>query len=110
MKRLCILSPPCLLGRGVETLLSQQDGLEIVCTKTELADVLPCIQTCRPDVVIINCRDLENDMCAVVGELSRGDFDVSIIGISLTENKICIHRGEHKQVQEVDDLIKAIQH
>ena len=110
MKRLCILSPPCLLGRGVETLLSQQDGLEIVCTKTELTDVLPCIQTCQPDVVIINCHDLENDMRAAVVDISRVVFDVSIIGISLTENKICIHRGEHQQVQEVDDLIKAIQH
>ena len=110
MKRLCFLSPPCMLGQGIETLLSQQCGLEILCTKTELTEVLQCIQTCRPDVVIINCYDLEKDMHAAVVGILEEVFDVCIIGISLTDNKICIHRGEHQQIQEVDDLLKAIQH
>ncbi len=97
-----------MFSQGIETLLSQETGIEIVGQGTDLSASLECIQKHCPDVVIVNCDDPEPELTSVVMDILRDRLGICIIGLSLRNNQISIYRGEKKQVLQVDDLLEAI--
>jgi DNA-binding NarL/FixJ family response regulator len=107
VKRVYILSRGTIFLEGIETLLSSEKGFTIVGRNTELPAV-ECIQSYNPDVIIINLDDPESDLSSAVLCVLKERLGISIIGLSLRDNKICIYRGEGKQVFQVEDLYKAI--
>jgi len=108
-KRVFVLSRQSLLGKGIETLLSQESGIEIVTTDKALSEAVECIIQNRPDVVIINCDDAEFDLSPAVSYMLRERLGIRIIGISLQDNEISIYREEQKQIRQLEDLLTAIQ-
>lgn len=107
-KRVFVLSRHSLFGQGIEALLSQADGVEIVIPETDINTAVECIQHNRPDVVILNCDDPEPDLTPAVLCIIRERLGISVIGLSLKDNKISIYRGEQKQVCQLEDLLGAI--
>jgi DNA-binding NarL/FixJ family response regulator len=110
VKRVLILSRHSTFSLGIETLLAQEDGIEIV-SRGRDADpnaTIECILTNRPDVVMVNCDDPEPELCPVIQCILRDRPEIRVIGLSLQNNKISIFQGEKKQVCLVDDLLKAI--
>jgi DNA-binding NarL/FixJ family response regulator len=108
VKRVYILSRGSLFLEGIETLLSGAEGFTIVGAHTEVPTV-ECIQSCNPDVIIINLDDPEPDLSLALLCVLKERLGIAILGLSLRDNKICIYRGEDKQIFEVEDLYKAIQ-
>lgn len=108
MKKVFVLSQRSMFHKGIEALLSQRAGLEIVGQDTDPSAAAECIQAQSPDVIILNLDDPEPDLSSAVLCILRDRPGVSIIGLSLRDNQICIYRGEDKQVLEVDDLFEAI--
>jgi chemotaxis response regulator CheB len=108
-KRVFVLSRQSLLGKGIEALLSQESGIEIITTDKELSEAVECILKNRPDVVIINCDDPEFDLSPAVSYMLRERLGIRIIGISLRDNEISIYREEQKQIRQLEDLLSAIQ-
>jgi DNA-binding NarL/FixJ family response regulator len=98
-----------LFRQGIETLISQESGFEIVNPEMGLNAVVECIQTYRPDVVIVDYDDQELDLIPAVMCILRQRMGICVIGLSLRDNQISICRGEHKEVRQVEDLLKAIQ-
>jgi DNA-binding NarL/FixJ family response regulator len=109
MKRVFILSRESMFSLGIETLLSQEAGIEIVSWDADLSASIDCIQRHQPDVVIVNCDDPEPELTAAVLSIFREPLGICVIGLSLQNNQISIYRGEKKQVRQVDDLLNAIQ-
>jgi len=109
MKRVFILSQQTMFSQGIETLLSQETGIEIVGRGTDLSASLECVQKNSPDVVIINCDDPEPELSSVVLDILRDRLGILIVGLSLRNNQISVYRGEKKQVRQVEDLLDAIQ-
>jgi DNA-binding NarL/FixJ family response regulator len=108
MKRVFILSKQSMFGVGIEALLSQEEGLEIVSRDTDLSASLECIQKTDPDVVIINCDDPDPELKSIVMDVLRDRLGICFIGLSLQNNQISVYHGEKKDVRQVEDLLKAI--
>ena len=109
MKRVFILSRESMFSLGIETLLSQEAGIEIVNRDTNFGASIECIQRHSPDVVIVNCDDPEPELTSAVLSIFRDTLGICVIGLSLENNQISIYRGEKKQVRQVEDLLNAIQ-
>ena len=108
MKRIYVLSGGSLFLEGIETLLSEAEGFTIVGAHTELPTV-ESIQSCNPDVIIVNLDDSEPDLSPAVLCVLKERLGIAIVGLSLRDNKVCIYRGEDKQILGVEDLYEAIQ-
>lgn len=108
MKRIFVLSRNSMFGQGIETLLAQEAGFEIVGSDIDLSAPVECIHRCHPDIVIVNCDDPEPDLTPTVLCILRERLGIRVVGLSLKDNEIFIYRGEHKQVRQLDDLLDAI--
>jgi len=104
MKRVLILSSHPLFGRGVESLLCRETGLEIVGWETEVDKAVEHIRELQPDVVIIDSGDLAPE---VLGILREG-VGTKVIGLNLQDSTMCIYRGEQRVVKRIEDLVEAI--
>ena len=109
VKRVFVLSRRSIFHEGIETLLSQQEGVEIVGHNTKPDDAFACIEKYNSDVVIVNLDDPEPVLSQTVLSILREKHDVSIIWLSLQDNIIRIYRGENKQVHKFEDLLNFIQ-
>lgn len=108
VKRIILLSRQSMFGQGIESLLSQETGFEIVSEDIDLNHIADCMQRVRPDVVIVNCDDPEIELTPAVASMLRERLGVCLIGLSLKDNRISIYRGQNKQVLQVEDLLEVI--
>ena len=108
MKRVFVFSRQSLFGLGIETLLARESEIEIIRPSSDADTSLECIQTIRPDVVIINCDDPEKELALAIGSILQKRLGIIVIGLSLKDNKICVYRGEEKEVRQLEDLLTAV--
>ena len=109
MKRIFILSSHPLFGRGVESLLRQETGLEIVGRETDVDKAIERIEELQPDVVIVDSADPAGDSTLVALHILREGVGTKVIGLNLQDNTIGIYRGEQRVVKGVKDLVEAIE-
>jgi len=107
MKRIFMLSSHPLFSQGVESLLRQETGLEIVGREADADKALERIKELRPDVVVLDSADLCDPM-PVVMRIFREGVGAKIIGLNIQDDTICIYRGEQRVVKGVEDLVEAI--
>lgn len=108
MKRVFLLSCHLLFGRGVESLLRRERGLEIVGCETDVDQAVKRIKELRPDVVIVDSSDPAVDLTPGVMCILRERAGAKIIGLNLKDNTLCIYRGEQRIARKVEDLLEAI--
>ena len=109
MKRVFILSSHPLFSQGVENLLRRESGLEIVGRETDVDKAVERIKELQPDVVILDCAEPRCDPTLAVMRILREGLETKVIGLNLQDNTMYIYRGEQRVVQEVKDLIEAIE-
>jgi DNA-binding NarL/FixJ family response regulator len=107
MKRVFVLSRHSLFSKGIEALLAQNPEIKIVHREID-RNVVDFIQEYRPDVVIINCDDQEDDLSRAVTCIVKKRLGISVIGLSLNDNRINIYRGQEKQILNLSDILQAI--
>jgi len=110
MKRVFILSSHPLFSQGVESLLRQESGLDIVGREADIDKAGERIKELRPDVVILDSGDPASDLAPAVMCILRERVGTKVIGLNLQDNTVCIYRGEQRVVKEVKDLVEAIEH
>jgi DNA-binding NarL/FixJ family response regulator len=108
--RVFILSSYPLFGQGIESLLAQEVGLEILGRETDLNQALERIKELMPDVVIVDCDDPGVSLTAPVISILKERLGIRVIGLSIQCNTVSIYRGEERLVQGVDDLVEAIEY
>lgn len=109
LKRICVLSRNSMFGRGIETLLAQEAGVEILRSDPELLhEPVEFLKQQRPDIVIVNCDHPEPELTGALKCILQERLNISVIGLSLQDNRIFVYRGEERQVRQVDDLLAAI--
>ena len=104
MKRVFILSSHPLFSQGVESLLRQEPGVDIVGRETDVDKAIERIKELQPDVVILDNGDPTPEVMCIL----REGVGTKVIGLNLQDNTICIYRGEQRVVKEVEDLVEAI--
>jgi DNA-binding NarL/FixJ family response regulator len=110
MKRVFVLSSFPLFVHGVESMLRDEAGLEIVGRERHLEKGLQRIRDLRPDVVILDNGSEFTDPTATLMQIVREGGDIKVIAYSFDDNTMCVYCGEQRVVREVGDLMRAIQH
>jgi chemotaxis response regulator CheB len=108
--RVLILSDRSLFGEGIEGLLRQEPGLEIVGLDTDPGKAMQCIRETRPDVVILTDGEAATGIGFELLRLVREGFPMRIVELDLATNSLCIYCGEQETVTEVRDLADAVGH
>jgi DNA-binding NarL/FixJ family response regulator len=110
MKRVFLLSSHPLFGQGVESLLRQETGLDIVGRETDVEKAIERIKELRPDVVIVDCAEPACDAMSVLMRIWREGLETKVLGLNLQDNTLCVYRGEQRVVKEMQYLIEAIEY
>jgi DNA-binding NarL/FixJ family response regulator len=110
MKRVFILSSHPLFSQGVESLLRQEAGLDIVGREADADKALERIKEIQPDVVILECAEPTRDPTLAVVRILRKEVGTKLIELNLQDNTVCIYRGEKRVVKSIEDLVEAIEH
>jgi len=104
MKRVLILSRWRLWGRGIENLLCQEAGLQVVGCEIDLDKALERIRELQPDVLVLDSDDPAPEVLRIL----RQEVGTKIIGLNPEDNTMCIYRGEQREVRRIEDLVEAI--
>ena len=105
-----IVSELSLFGEGVEGLLRQEPGLEIVGLETDPGQAIGRVKEACPDVVILTDGEAATGLDAELLRLVREGFHMRIVEVHLAANTLCIYCGEQQPIREVRDLVDTVQH
>ena len=109
MKRVLILSCHPLFSKGVETLLRQQQGVDIVGRESDLETAIIRLKELRPDVVILDMGVPGGDYGPIRSRILDTSQGVKIVGLNLENNTFSIYHEEQRILHQVQDLMQAIE-
>jgi hypothetical protein len=112
--RVFILASQTLFAEGVQSLLSEQPGIEVVgvasCNPNNGGgpdpDVFKQIHAAAPDVVIVEATGGQKSR--LVAQVLECALSAKVIGLTLEDNRIYTYYQEMKQGRSVEDLVEAI--
>ena len=108
--RVLVVSQPSLFEDGIEELLRQELGLEIVGRETDPAQAVERIKETHPDVVILTDGEAATGLDAELLRLVREGFRMRIVEVHLATNTLCLYCGEQQPIREVRDLVDTVKH
>jgi hypothetical protein len=104
--RVFILASQPLFAQGVQSLLSEQPGIEVVGVATVGPDVLAEVEAAAPDAVIIEAKGEEQSR--LITRVLEVIPDAKVIGLTLEDNRIHTYYRQMKQGRRVEDLLEEI--
>ena len=108
--RVFVLSGPSLFGNGIEELLCEEPGLEIVGREMDPRQAVRRIRESHPDVIILADGEAARGLDAELLGLVREGLHVRIVEVHLATNTVCIYCGEQQSIREVGDLVDTLEH
>ena len=108
--RVFVVSEPSLFAEGLEGLLCEEPGLEIVGRETDPLQAVRRIKETHPDVVIVTDGEAATGLDAELLGLVREGLHMRIVEVHLATNTLCIYCGEQQPIREVGDLVDTVQH
>ncbi len=104
-----MLSSHPLFSQGVETLLRQREGFQIVGHENDADKAIEVLKQLSPDIVVLDTSAPSPDSCQVILSILNASPEIKIIGMNLENNTISIYSGEQRIVHQVQDLMQAIE-
>ena len=92
--RVLIVSGMSLFEEGIEGLLRQEPGLEIVGLETDARQAMERIREAHPDVVILTDGEAAAGFSPELVRMVREGLRMRIVEIQLATNTLCIYCGE----------------
>ena len=108
--RVFVVSEPSLFAEGLEGLLCEEPGLEIVGRETDPLQAVRRIKETHPDVIVLTDGEAATVLDAELLGLVREGFHIRIVEVHLATNTLCIYCGEEQSIREVGDLVDTVQH
>jgi hypothetical protein len=108
--RVFVISASSLFGEGLEGLLGEEPGLEIVGRETDPRQAVGRIRESHPDVIVLTNGEGAAGLDADLLRLVREGLRIRIVEVHLAANTVCIYCGERQPIQEVGDLVDTLQH
>jgi DNA-binding NarL/FixJ family response regulator len=106
--RVLVVSGLSLFGEGIEGLLRQEPGLEIVALETDPAQAIERIKETHPDVVVLTDAEAATGLgLELLGMVSEG-FHMRLVEVHRATNTLCVYSGEQQPIREVGDLVDAV--
>ena len=108
--RVFIISGPSLFANGIEALLCEGPGLELVGRETDPGRAVERIRELHPGVILVADGEAATGLDAELLRLVREGFHMRIVEVHLATNTLCIYCGEQQSIREVGDLVDTVQH
>ena len=106
--RIFVLSGPSLFANGLQVLLGEEAGLEIVGRETDPRQAVSRIRGSHPDVIVVADGEGVTELEAELLRLVREGFPMGIVEVHLGTNTVCVYCGEQRAILEVGDLADTI--
>lgn len=103
-----ILSGNPLFGRGLERLLQQEYGVEVVGSSEKSDDALAQIRLLKPDVIIVDAGRKMREPYLILSRLLGERPEVRVVRVSLEDNSAAVYTGRTWTANGVEDLIRGI--
>ena len=108
--RVFVLSGPSLFANGIEALLCEEPGLEIVGRETDPQEAVRLVKESHPDVILVADGEGATGFEAQLLGLVREGLHMRIVEVHLAANTVCIFCGEQQPIREVGDLVGTVQY
>jgi len=106
--RVLVVAEASLFQEGIEELLRQEEGLEILDLETDPEQAVERIKESHPDVVILTDGEAATELEAELLRLVREGFPMTIVEVHLATNTLCLYWGEQQPIREVRDLVDTV--
>ena len=104
--KIFILYDHPLFGLGLERLLAQERGIEVVGAAARSENPLEQLRTVRPDVIILEGGEPSLD--PTLWEVLKEDLPGRVISINLDEDRATVYTTRRLLAAEVEDLVKTL--
>jgi len=106
--RVLVVAEPSLFEEGIEELLRQEEGLEIVGREKDPQEAARRIKESSPDVIILIDGEAGTGLDVDLLRLAREGFQIKIVEVHLATNTLCIYRGDHRSIGGGQDLVGVV--
>ncbi|MCL4304140.1 MAG: hypothetical protein KJ077_51120 [Anaerolineae bacterium] len=113
-----IISSHLMFQHGLESLLSQQNGVDIVGRATNPDLAIEQIKTLQPDIVIVDNTKLPVDLISKILQTLNDQRNMKVIGLNLHDNQLTLYQRNQSvaveyqklewRVDGITDLLNAI--
>jgi hypothetical protein len=108
--RVLVVAEPSMFDEGIEELLRQEPGLEVVGREADPRQAVSRIRETHPDVIILTDGERATGLDVELLRLVREGVHVRIVEVHLETNTVCIYCGEQQPIREVQDLVDTVGH
>lgn len=108
MTRVFILSQHPMFGRGLESLLHREAGLELVGQETDEEQAIEQIRALKPQVVIWDSNGTQDGTMPTIIRILRENPGIRVIGLSLHNNNLYVYQVTQQIASGLEELVKAI--
>jgi len=109
MKRIFIISDQSLFGQGLDSLLRQESGLDIVGCERDVDAAVERIKMLQPDVVLREINEPQSDFGQITRRILREHNRLKLIELSLQDNAVHVYCGERRVIDQYTDLLGVIE-
>ena len=95
-----------LFGKGLERLLEQERGIEVVGATARSENPLEQLRALRPDVIMV--EGAEQSLGPSLWELLKEGLPGRVINIDLDEDRMTVYTTRQLLATEVEDLVQAV--
>lgn len=108
--RVLVVAEPSLFQEGIEKLLRQEQGLEIVGRETDPQEAVRRIKEACPDVVVLVDGEAATGFAPGLIRMVREGFHMRVVEVHLATNTVCLYWGERQSIREGRDLVDTVRH
>jgi len=108
--RVLVVSQPSLFDEGIEALLRQEPGLEIVGREEDPEEALRLIKEASPDVILVVDGEWATGYAPEFIRLVREGFGMRVVEVHRDTNTLCLYYGEQQSVGDDRGLVEAVRH
>jgi DNA-binding NarL/FixJ family response regulator len=106
--RVLVAAEPSMFDEGIEAILRQEPGLEIIGRGADPQHVARLIKEASPDVVLVVDGEAAARLAPDLMCMVRDGYCMRMVEVHLATNSLCVYRGERQSIREVADLIDAV--
>jgi DNA-binding NarL/FixJ family response regulator len=108
--RVLVVGERSLFEEGIEELIRQEPGLEIVGRLADPQDTARLFKEHSPDVILVADDEAATRLAPDLMGMVREGFCMRMIEVHLATNTLCVYRGDQQPIREAGDLVGIMRH
>jgi len=108
--RVIVIAEPSMFNEGIEAILRQEPGLEIVGREEDPREAITLIKQASPDVILVADAEAATSLAPELIRRVGEGFCLRMVEVHLATNTLCVYCGDRQVIREAEDLVGAVRH